>query len=103
MYVLYLHSVNPFPSPFSSDVRRTALLAIPINPQTLPRVLERTMDTDITIRKLLYTTVLDKLTTVGGEGGVKTFGPTHSRILSIVQREVIIRHGLEDRDHQVRD
>ena len=102
MYVLYLQIVNLFPSPFSSDVRRTALLAIPINPQTLPRVLERTMDTDITIRKLLYSAVLDKSTTVVGEDGVKTFGPTHPRVLSIVQREVIIRNGLGDRDHQVR-
>jgi condensin complex subunit 3 len=102
MYVLYPHSVIPFPSHFSSDVRRTALLVIPVNTQTLPCVLERTVDSDITIRKLLYSVVLDKLTTVEGEDGKKTFGPTHPRNLSPVQREAIIRNGLGDRDRQVR-
>ncbi|KIM49317.1 hypothetical protein M413DRAFT_438505, partial [Hebeloma cylindrosporum] len=86
----------------SADVRRTVLLAIPINPHTLPRLLERTMDTDVTIRKLLYSAVLEKRTTLGGDDGPKAFGPTHPRILSIAQRELIIRNGLGDREPQVR-
>lgn len=102
VYVLSLHSIILFPSPFFSDVRRTVLLAIPINPRTLPRVLERTMDTDVTIRKLLYSAVLAKRTTEGGGDIPIAFGPTHPRILSIAQRELIIRNGLGDRDHQVR-
>lgn len=101
-YVLFLRNIILFPSPFFSDVRRTVLLAIPINMRTLPRVLERTMDTDVTIRKLLYSAVLAKRTTEGGGDSPKTFGPTHPRILSIAQRELITRNGLGDREPQVR-
>jgi len=100
-YVFSLRAIILFPSPFPSDVRRTVLLAIPINPRTLPRVLERTMDTDTTVRKLLYSAVLGKLTT-GGDDCPKAFGPTHPRILSIAQRELIIRNGLGDRNAQVK-
>jgi condensin complex subunit 3 len=101
-YVLFICSIILFPVPFFSDVRRTVLLAIPINPRTLPRVLERTMDTDVTVRKLLYSAVLERLATEGGNDSPRTFGPTHPRILSIAQRELIIRNGLGDRDSQVR-
>ena len=100
-YVISLHSIILFPLPFFSDVRRTVLLTIPINPRTLPGVLERTMDTDVTVRKLLYSAVLEKRTTEGGNDGSKALGPTHPRILSIAQRELIIRNGLRDREPQV--
>ena len=57
------------------------------------------MDTDTTVRKLLYN-VLGKLT-ARGDDCPKAFGPTHPRILSITQRELIIRNGLGDRNPQV--
>ncbi|KAF8636938.1 hypothetical protein AX17_003189 [Amanita inopinata Kibby_2008] len=43
----------------SPEVRRAVLLNIPLNPVTLPHVLARTRDTDLTMRKLVYSAILE--------------------------------------------
>ena len=56
-------------------------------------------DTDTTIRKLVYSAILEKNVTVGDSDQM---GPTHPRALTIAQRERIIRNGLGDREPSVR-
>lgn len=63
-------------------------------------ILNRTRDTDTTIRKLVYSAILEKNVTI--EDNDQTIGPTHPRALSIAQRELIIRNGLGDREPSVR-
>ncbi|EDR03702.1 chromosome condensation complex protein [Laccaria bicolor S238N-H82] len=75
------------------EVRRAALLNLPINEKTLPLILDRTRDTDDTNRKLVYNAVL--------EANV-TQGPTDPRALTIAQRELIVKNGLGDRVPAVR-
>ncbi|KAG6903032.1 hypothetical protein C0995_007465 [Termitomyces sp. Mi166 len=84
----------------SADVRRAAALNFPIDETTIPAVLDRTRDTDTTIRKLVYSAILEKNVTVGGDD--RMMGPTHPRALTIAQRELIIRNGLGDREPSVR-
>ncbi|KAG6830471.1 hypothetical protein H0H87_008044 [Tephrocybe sp. NHM501043] len=83
----------------SSDVRRAALLNIDVNSETLPIILGRTRDTDTTIRKLVYSAVLETNVTVKD---TEDMGPTHPRAFTIAQRESIIRNGLGDREPSVR-
>ncbi|GLB42418.1 putative nuclear condensing complex subunits, C-term domain [Lyophyllum shimeji] len=83
----------------SPEVRRAVLCNIPVNPTTLPHIVNRARDTDTAIRKLVYASVLDSNITVGE---TDVMGPTHPRTLSIAQRELIIRHGLGDRELSVR-
>jgi condensin complex subunit 3 len=80
-------------------VRRAALLNLPINPTTLPHLIDRTRDTDTTNRKLAYNGVLIPNVT---EGNTDVVGPTHPRAMTIAQRELIIRNGLGDREPNVR-
>jgi condensin complex subunit 3 len=80
------------------DVRRAALLNIPLMSETMDAVLARTRDTDTTVRKLVFSSVLDKNTTINDD----EMGPTHPRALKIAQREVIVRNGLGDREPSVR-
>ncbi|KAG6886151.1 hypothetical protein C0993_000669 [Termitomyces sp. T159_Od127] len=84
----------------SADVRRAAVLNLPIDETTLSAILDRTRDTDTTIRKLVYSAILEKNVTVGDNDQI--MGPTHPRALSIAQRELIIRNGLGDREPSVR-
>ncbi|KDR81425.1 hypothetical protein GALMADRAFT_239313 [Galerina marginata CBS 339.88] len=86
----------------SSDVRRTVLLTIPINGQTLDAVLDRTRDTDATIRKIVYSGILATKTRGENEEDKNMIGPTHPRTLTIAQRELIVQNGLGDRDPSVR-
>ncbi|KAI0363430.1 ARM repeat-containing protein [Pilatotrama ljubarskyi] len=88
----------------SPDVRRAALLNIPPNPQTLPALLARTRDVDASIRKLVYTSVLEKycLPKDRTPAAASTVGFTHPRALSIAQRELIVRNGLGDREEPVK-
>jgi len=70
-----------------SEVRRAALVNIPVNDQTILNLLDRTYDTDANIRKALYGSVLPNIT---------------PRDLSMPQREFIVRKGLGDREPSVR-
>ncbi|KAG6876787.1 hypothetical protein C0992_011749 [Termitomyces sp. T32_za158] len=84
----------------SADVRRAAALNLPIDETTISAILDRTRDTDTTIRKLVYSAILEKNVTIGDDD--QAMGPTHPRALSIAQRELIIRNGLGDREPSVR-
>lgn len=72
----------------SSEVRKTLLLNLPLSKKTLPYLLERSRDTDATIRRTLYARVLP------------TFGDF--RHLSLSMREKLLRWGIRDRDEGVR-
>lgn len=61
---------------------------MPLTSATLPVILTRTLDVDVITRKLVYTTVLTKI--------------THPKQLTITQRELILRRGLGDREESVR-
>jgi condensin complex subunit 3 len=86
-------------TPSSSDVRRAVLLNIPITTSTTPHILDRTRDTDVTVRKLVYTAVLEPNVM---QGETSNMGPAHPRALTIAQRELIVRSGLGDREQSVR-
>ncbi|KAF9008698.1 nuclear condensing complex subunit [Cyathus striatus] len=83
----------------SADVRKAVLLNIPITEITLPHILSRTRDVDTTIRKVVYLSVLQSNTT---QGDPPVVGPSHPRVLTIAQREQIVRNGLGDREPTVR-
>ncbi|KAF8635378.1 hypothetical protein AX15_000383 [Amanita polypyramis BW_CC] len=130
----------------SPEVRRAALLNMPLTPLTIPHILARTRDTDVTMRKLVYSAVLEfnalldeedhkasqkvrtkeenELVAVGmgedvnsdvnkaidktkpgkqkNQAKARHIGPTHPRVLTIAQRELIVRNGLGDREPTVR-
>ncbi|KAJ4473176.1 nuclear condensing complex subunit [Lentinula aciculospora] len=83
-----------------AEVRRAILLNLPVNKITIPSILERTRDVDITTRKLVYV-VLERNVTIGDEEEL-SIGFAHPRALSIEQRESIVRNGLGDRNENVR-
>ncbi|KAF8888582.1 nuclear condensing complex subunit [Infundibulicybe gibba] len=71
------------------EVRRAALLNIPLTPISLETILSRTRDTDTLIRRLVFAVVLQaKL--------------SHPKQLSVAQREQIVKDGLGDREPVVR-
>ena len=72
----------------SREVRRAALVHMPVNTMTIPSLLTRARDFVPVTRKLLYTTVLPRL--------------EHPKQLALAQRELIIRQGLGDREEPVR-
>ncbi|KAJ6631026.1 nuclear condensing complex subunit [Mycena sp. CBHHK59/15] len=76
----------------SADVRRATMLNIPVGPASLPALLTRTRDTDTTIRKLIYSSVLDGAAA----------NSAHPHTLTIAQRELLVRNGLGDREKSVR-
>ncbi|KAJ7701145.1 nuclear condensing complex subunit [Mycena rosella] len=71
----------------AADVRRAALLHLPLSATTLPALLDRARDTDALTRKLVYVSP-----------GLQQ-NPRH---LSIAQREQLVRAGLGDREPAVR-
>jgi condensin complex subunit 3 len=79
------------------EVRRATLLNMPVTASTLVPILARTRDTDTTIRKLVYSSVLDPTNHRGEAVGI-----IHPRALTIAQRELIVRNGLGDRESVVR-
>lgn len=85
-----------------SDVRRAALVNLPPNPQTLTALLGRSRDVEPSIRKLVYTNVLEKYCLPTDRGPASTVGFTHPRALTIAQREMIVRNGLGDREESVK-
>ncbi|KAI0287475.1 hypothetical protein BC826DRAFT_1108399 [Russula brevipes] len=76
----------------SANVRRAALLNIPVTAQTHPAVLARTRDIDMTVRRLVYGSVL----------------PAHAELPDDAMpgaahpREQIVRNGFGDREPAVR-
>ena len=72
-----------------SEVRRAALVNIPMVPASLDVILGRSRDVDPVTRKLVYNAVLQS-----------KLG--HPRQLSIAQREQIVKDGLGDREPGVR-
>jgi condensin complex subunit 3 len=82
-----------------SDVRRAALLNIPVTAQTLPTILARTRDVDTTVRRLVYGSVLLAHAELPDDAMP---GAAHPRVLTISQREQIVRNGLGDREPAVR-
>ncbi|TFK34512.1 nuclear condensing complex subunit [Crucibulum laeve] len=73
----------------AAEVRRSALLNLPLLESTLKTILARTRDTDPLTRKLVYSSVLQlKL--------------NHPQQLSLAQREKVIKDGLGDREPSVR-
>ncbi|CAK5265065.1 unnamed protein product [Mycena citricolor] len=81
-----LEVMSTDPSP---EVRRAALMNVPLTPTTLPALLDRTRDVDAVTRKLVYS-------------GVFTPRLENPRMLSIGQRETLVRAGLGDREPAVR-
>ncbi|EGO04008.1 hypothetical protein SERLA73DRAFT_102367 [Serpula lacrymans var. lacrymans S7.3] len=73
----------------AAEVRRAALINVPVSPLTLPAILTRTRDTDPIMRKLVYASVLMKKV-------------EHPRQLTIADREQVVRDGLGDREDAVR-
>ena len=104
-----LHTILPRASPplyplalpnkHISDVRLAALLNIPITAQTLIVVLTRTRDVDMTVRRLVYGSVLLAHADLPDDA---VPGAAHPRALTIAQREQIVRNGLGDREPAVR-
>ncbi|KIJ99866.1 hypothetical protein K443DRAFT_132899 [Laccaria amethystina LaAM-08-1] len=83
----------------AQEVRRAALLNLPMDGKTLPLILDRTRDTDDMNRKLVYNAVLEANVT---QGNTEIIGLTHPRTLTIAQRELIVENGLGDRVPAVR-
>ncbi|GLB42179.1 putative nuclear condensing complex subunits, C-term domain [Lyophyllum shimeji] len=71
------------------EVRRAALVHVPLIPTTIETILSRTRDTDALTRKLVYSNALN--TKLG-----------HPRQLTIAQRELVMKDGLGDREPSVR-
>ncbi|PPQ76775.1 hypothetical protein CVT24_010736 [Panaeolus cyanescens] len=81
-----LHAISADPA---GEVRRAALLHTPILPISIDTLLSRTRDVDAITRKLVYGNVLQ----------TKLGDP---RLLSIAQREQLVKDGLGDREPSVR-
>ncbi|KAK5944458.1 chromosome condensation complex Condensin, subunit G [Knufia obscura] len=72
----------------NAEVRKALLLNLPIEPKTLPYLLERARDKDAGVRVKLYSKLMPNL----GD----------FRHLSLSMREKLLRWGLRDRDERVR-
>lgn len=81
-------TLSPTINDVNREVRRAALLHIPVLSNTLSILLSRTRDVDVLNRKLVYATVLLKL--------------DHPKRMTISQRELVVRQGLGDREDTVR-
>ncbi|KAH9836048.1 nuclear condensing complex subunit [Rhodofomes roseus] len=89
----------------SAEVRRCALMHVPLTPRTVPAVLTRSRDVDPVVRKLLFATILS----MGGsksKSRLRKYQSSsnfeHPRQLTLAQREKVVRDGLGDREGAVR-
>lgn len=81
---IFLHGTNFI----YSEVRRAILVNLPLTSDTLNPILQRARDTDSQTRKAVYASVFQtKL--------------NHPRLLSIAQREQLVKTGLGDREANV--
>ncbi|KAJ7056620.1 nuclear condensing complex subunit [Mycena amicta] len=81
----------------SAEVRRIAAANMPIDPLTdeiKAALLSRLRDKDASVRKIMYSQVLEK--------GARARNSFHPRSLTITERELIVRNGLGDREASVR-
>ncbi|KAL7422917.1 chromosome condensation complex Condensin, subunit G [Cryptotrichosporon argae] len=74
----------------AAEVRRAALYNLPRNATTLPLILARTRDVDPILRRTVF------------QGSLSAAALPDARILTIAQREEIVRNGLGDREPAVR-
>lgn len=72
----------------NADVRKALLMNLPVEPKTLPYLLERARDKDAAVRRIMYAKLMPSL----GD----------FRHLSTSMREKLLRWGLRDRDEKVR-
>jgi condensin complex subunit 3 len=86
----------------SPEVRRAALVNIHVTADTIPHLLTRTRDLDSNVRKHAYSTVLERNSSIGEGEDSKSVGNAHPRFLSIEHREMVVKHGLGDREPSVR-
>ncbi|EMD32178.1 hypothetical protein CERSUDRAFT_143953 [Gelatoporia subvermispora B] len=88
----------------AAEVRRAALLHIPLTPSSLSAVLTRTRDVDTLIRKITF--ALLRPPSPSSSSAPKKSAPapplTHPRQLVLEQREHAVRDGLGDREDVVR-
>ncbi|RKP21736.1 hypothetical protein ROZALSC1DRAFT_26879 [Rozella allomycis CSF55] len=71
----------------SADVRKAAMMNMDINEYTIPYILERCADVDVGIRKILFK---------------KRMSDIDWRWLTVEQRQLLLLHGLTDRDEMVK-
>ncbi|KAL4248657.1 CND3 (condensin subunit 3) family protein [Abortiporus biennis] len=94
----------------AADVRRVVLLNTPFTKETLSALLSRTRDIDPSVRAYLFAVVLlpepEMSASVARAANRETARSpnrlVHPRVLSIAQREQIVRDGLGDREDKVR-
>lgn len=72
------------------EVRRAALYGLPRSPKTLPAILERARDIDVTLRRIVYA------------GPLSAKSLPDPRALTVQQRERVVLNGLSDREAAVR-
>lgn len=86
-----------------SDVRRICLINLATQlaafPSSLQVILTRIRDTEWRVRKEVYVALIKSIH-LNEEGSA--VGPTHPRVLSIDQRESIVRIGLHEREREVK-
>lgn len=92
---VHRESLVPFPAKAwltvrNREVRRAALYNLPRTPATVPHILARTRDSDATLRRIVYL------------GPLSTQALPDPRVLSIAQREEVVKNGLGDREPAVR-
>jgi condensin complex subunit 3 len=75
----------------AAEVRRVALYHLPLQPETIEHILARSRDVDSTLRKILYSNILNNKNV------------PDMRVLTIGQREDLIKNGLGDREAAVRN
>lgn len=75
----------------AAEVRRVALYHLPLQPETIEHILARSRDVDSTLRKVLYSNILNNKNV------------PDMRVLTIGQREDLIKNGLGDREAAVRN
>ncbi|KAH9924026.1 nuclear condensing complex subunit [Fomitopsis serialis] len=89
----------------AAEVRRCALLHIPLTPRTVPSVLTRSRDVDPVVRKLLFSSILamgDPSSKSRSRKYQSSSKFEHPRQLTLAQREKVVRDGLGDREDAVR-
>ncbi|TFY58884.1 hypothetical protein EVJ58_g6127 [Rhodofomes roseus] len=89
----------------SAEVRRCALMHVPLTPRTVPAVLTRSRDVDPIVRKLLFATILAMGGSTSKSRSRKYQSSSkfeHPRQLTLAQREKVVRDGLGDREGAVR-
>lgn len=65
------------------------MLNVPLTPLSLPDILSRTRDVDSSVRRAVYSPVLEQLES--------------PKQLTIAQRELVVKSGLQDREQVVRN